>query len=545
VKRVPHLAGLACEPRPGAPAASGASGHGPADGAVFSRFTSSRFNLILAILAIAAALVLYLCTPWGLAVSFDSFAYLHVAENVLAGRGFVLISTDGYRPMTHWPPLYPAALAVASRLGFGLMGGARLLQAALFASNLILAAILVNRATRRWGPAIATAAFLACSADMLTIHTAAWSEPLFLLLAVGGMWALAASVEPSSPEQSTSAGLNVRLAIAGALIGLACVTRYSGVSVAIAGLAYLLLHRRFRATTLFLAIAMTPLAVWLARNHALAGAGTDRHLAWHPIGRGHLRFALSTALFWLAPRAMPVFARGAMLVLIGAAAALLVKYRKTAAHPTIPAIHRLLALFIATYLVFVLLARTFVDAAIPMDARIFSPVLYTGTIAVAIVTARSIRLATPAWAALLAMLLIPHAVLSARFLRDMRRDGAGYSSRAWQTSPLVAYVRELPPGTRVYSNGMVPIAFLNGRWVRGVPEPSDRLTARADPAYAANIAVMEADLHRGALLVDFQTLEPRQGGQDLPDLALRLDLSPIHRTPDGTVYAARSASAVP
>ena len=60
----------------------------------------------------------------------------------------------------------------------------------------------------------------------------------------------------------------------------------------------------------------------------------------------------------------------------------------------------------------------------------------------------------------------------------MRRDGAGYTSRAWRTSPLLAKVRTLDDDARVYTNGMIAVAFLTGRWHRGVPEPVDRLTGR-------------------------------------------------------------------
>jgi hypothetical protein len=518
---------------------------------------TSRFRawpaLAVALLGVMGAVTIYLCTPWGLAVSFDSVAYLHIAENVLAGRGFVLLSTEGYRPMTHWPPPYPAVIAAVSSSGLGLLRAARLLQAGLFGANVILAAAMARRATGRWAAAFAAAAVLACSADMLTIHTAAWSEPLFLLPAVGGMWVLAESVQrgqgrPGASPTAFAAGL---LVVAGVLIGLACLTRYSGVSVVIAAVIFLLLVHRRRAAILILIVGIAPLTLWLARNHHVAGAGTDRHLAWHPVGPGHLRFAASTMLFWLAPRGMPIFARVVMLVMIGAGVGTLAKARRTGRTPDHPPIQRVLAIFILTYVGFVLLARTFLDAAIPMDARIFSPVLYAGTIAVAIVVSRWLGRPAKTWPAAIAVttlaaLLLPHAIQSSRFLLQLRREGAGYSSRAWQTSPLVAYVRDLPPGTRVYSNGVVPIAFLTGRWTRGIPESTDRLTARADPAYVANIAAMKEELRRGALLVQFESLRVGEGGMDLSELARRLELRPIHETADGTVYAAReSPSAVP
>jgi hypothetical protein len=119
----------------------------------------------------------------------------------------------------------------------------------------------------------------------------------------------------------------------------------------------------------------------------------------------------------------------------------------------------------------------------------------------------------------------------------LRRDGAGYTSRAWVTSPLLARIKALPPDQEIYSNAMIPLAFHTGRWYRGIPQPVDRVTALRDPSYEANLTAMADDLRSGhALFAEFDL----PGAE--PDPAVRsmlrdLDLQTIYRGPDGVLYA--------
>jgi hypothetical protein len=479
--------------------------------------------------------VIWWSTPLGPAVSFDSFAYLHVAQNVLNGHGLSLWTRDGYRAMTHWPPLYPLILALLGRLGLDLLTAARILQAALFAANLGLAAAIVKRANGSTGAALAGCLALLASADMLTIHTAAWSEPLFLLLAVGGLWALADS--PGQPQL---------IVLASALVSLATLTRYSGISLIITGALLLLWSCRIRDAAIFVLLSSLPIALWLWRNLHAAGATADRHLAWHPLWLGQVRFAGSTAAFWIAPKGAPAIARGLILAAFAAlmlAVGKIASASSTAAPPLRGPIQRILLLFILTYLAFVAVSRTFIDAAIPMDARILSPVLFTGVSLLAISATPWLKLAIarPRWlcAVVILMFFVPHAIYSTRFLSDLRQNGDGYAGRDWRDSRLIAKIRTLDPATPIYTNGMIGVAFQTGRWERGLPEPIDRLTARPDPAYEANVQAMEADLHRGALLVYFRSLGAEGRNDDVQRLIDRLRLQPIFRAPDGEIYRAR------
>ncbi|MGD8822128.1 MAG: hypothetical protein PVG63_03420, partial [Anaerolineales bacterium] len=67
---------------------------------------------------LAAALVL-LATRQGAGVTADSIVYYNAADFLLEGKGISRLAAEvGYKPVTHFPPLYPAVLAGMRLLGF-------------------------------------------------------------------------------------------------------------------------------------------------------------------------------------------------------------------------------------------------------------------------------------------------------------------------------------------------------------------------------------------------------------------------------------------
>ena len=92
--------------------------------------------------AIAGTLIIHHATRQGIAITTDSTVYITVARNLLQGQGFV--QSPG-TPLTHFPPLYPAALALSGILGGDLLVGAKWLQILLYVANSLLVGVLVER----------------------------------------------------------------------------------------------------------------------------------------------------------------------------------------------------------------------------------------------------------------------------------------------------------------------------------------------------------------------------------------------------------------
>ena len=131
-------------------------------------------------------------TNWTIGVSPDTIIYIKVARNIISGQGLNIAAGE---PLTHYPPLYPAFLALSGLMGFDPLDGARWLHAFLAAANVLLIATIIYRETN--GSIMASAfgaLFMISSLPMLFIHQQALSETLYIMLTLSGFFILAALV---------------------------------------------------------------------------------------------------------------------------------------------------------------------------------------------------------------------------------------------------------------------------------------------------------------------------------------------------------------
>ena len=156
----------------------------------------SRFVLGFAVLTGLGLTAL--ATHHGIGVTHDSVTYLEGATEIRDGRGFRLSDLPGEQgpPITRYPPFFAAAVAAISAVtSTPVLDAARALQLGCLALNVSLAWWLVRRYTGSPPVAAGAALLTASSPTMLEVHTAAWSEPLFLLLTGGALAATCVYVE--------------------------------------------------------------------------------------------------------------------------------------------------------------------------------------------------------------------------------------------------------------------------------------------------------------------------------------------------------------
>ena len=227
--------------------------------------------------AVAAALM-----PRALVgVFYDDGIYTALARSLVEGHGYRLLYLPGAPAAVHYPPLYPAFLALLWRAwpafpeNVILFRAANALLLGLFAGG--LAGYL---ARRRALPAAAAALVVAigCTAvPLLSVVTVLFAEPLFLVLALAAWWlADAGGAARGRSALALSAG-------AGVLAGLAALTRSIGVAVAAGSVVALLLARRRRealAAAMGAALLLVPWTLWSTAHRAgvesvlAAGYGT-------------------------------------------------------------------------------------------------------------------------------------------------------------------------------------------------------------------------------------------------------------------------------
>lgn len=183
---------------------------------------------LAAALIVAFALVLFL-TPHGAAVSPDSIFYLDIASHIHQGAGvksidYALAHAGENRavPNTTWPPLYPALLAL-SPVPPG-VASAAVLSAVLLAITLFCVQRTLSRFLA-WPFAMLAGLPVAVLVPMLTIHTFAWSEQLFIAILAALLWAVQVYLT-GGPTLQLRRRLLVAIAL---LLVLAFYTRYVGV----------------------------------------------------------------------------------------------------------------------------------------------------------------------------------------------------------------------------------------------------------------------------------------------------------------------------
>jgi len=179
----------------------------------------------LAVAAVAAALM-----PRAMVgVFYDDGIYLALARSLAEGHGYRLLYLPGAPEAVHYPPLYPVFLAVLWKIWPSFPDDVALFRAAnavalgLFAG--VFAAYLRRRRALSAGVAAAAALLLATAVPLLAVTTVLFAEPLFLALAAGAWWLADAAGDARGRR---ALGL---AAAAGAVAGLAALTRSIGVSV--------------------------------------------------------------------------------------------------------------------------------------------------------------------------------------------------------------------------------------------------------------------------------------------------------------------------
>lgn len=495
--------------------------------------------LIAALLALLSALMLIFATPHGIGASPDSAAFIGTARQIAAGQNLFSLAD------THQPPFYPLALALAALPGSDPLAGARWLHTLLFAANVLLFALILQRLLSRLWLIAAGALLFLFAAPIFTIHSYAWSEPLFILLALSGLLLLDTYVQ---------SGRRRHLLASAVVIALACLTRYAGLPLIASGALAILFfartprRRRLLDAFLFSIVAALPLLLWLARNLFVAGAATSRQFSFHPAGRAHLWQMFYTLSGWLQiPDTFPDIVRflvWAALFLAAGAIIVLTYTGKRAGAPqegAYPTLLNILALFALIYISFLFTSISFFDANTPLDDRLLAP-LFAAVLPIALfLLQQGLHLAGgrrwPSWLAVapLLLLLTLTAWQSAGALRLSRQTGIGYNSPTWQQSPLLAEIDNLPQNIVIYSNAPEAINLLQDRQASALPRINDAMTQTVNQTYHQELNNLLAQVENGSAMVAyFHSLahRPVTGESELRE---QYGLQPFVQTSDGVI----------
>lgn len=420
------------------------------------------------------------CSRHGAGIGGDGVGYVIASRNLLGGNGLSWVGAAGdVRPMTIFGPLFPVLLSALGLIGVEALAAARGLNAVLFGLNVFLVlAVLRENGRVAWIPWLGGLLF-AFFPPLIGLHAGVQSEPIFLTLLLLEILALTRALRTGSRGW---------LWAAAAASGLAYLARYAGLAFVASGILAVLTQpnggwrRRVGRAASFASVAGVPVAAWMARN-ALAGASaTARLVDFEPPTTSLAVLAADLVSYWFLPDRLPIVSRALAVALGGMllAAAWLWTRRKVAGSPlqadgpsAAGTLRRVLAWGVAVYAAQILVSRAFLVPRISLDQRILVPAWLLTILFLLTMGDDLFSRAGPRLAALIAatMFLLTVSYLVRGTIRaiELQVDGQGFASRAWQTSPLINAMSQLPPDTPIYTNEVEALYLLAGRRVYRLP----------------------------------------------------------------------------
>ena len=457
--------------------------------------------LLPAVVGLAAVLA---AGAKGLYVSPDAVFYVGTARNWLEGRGFT--PPPGVPPLEHFPPGFTMVLAALGKLGLDPLTGARAVNALAFAGTVLLVGLVVRARTGSLPAALVASVLTAAAVDLLMLSSSALSEPLFILLAIAGLVALAAYLD--EPRPAVLAGACV-------LVGAAFLTRYVGIALVVAGVAGLVRRRRWVAAGVFGAATVAPVGAFLLLAD---GGASDRTVAFHMFGTEYLGQAARPFARWLLPWPRPPIGLVLAVLLVAAG----VVFARRVKGPLV----WLLVAFAVTYLAVLLANRAFTDATGRLDARFLAPL---HVVAIMLAVPALCRLKPPALYVAGGLVFAQVAGAVAWTAGGLTDDGTrrrGYTAAALQESAVMAALPEL-----LYTNAPDAVFFVAGRPALAIPVEKDYLTGKANPRYDEEVAAMRGHLLYLDAVTFKQSFQPTRAELEA---ALRLEV--VSQDAVGTLY---------
>ena len=226
------------------------------------RWRPDRFTLTLAALALlGATLILARQVNYGMSIQVDSTSFITVARNLLAGEGFVELSTKTDFILT--PPLYSLLLAGATLFIFDPLDVAGPLNAAIFGLTIFAAG--------QWLRQRIHSRFLvlwSCLAILFALPLAHWAS----VVMTDTPFVLFVTLALLHTDNFLHQGKRASLLWAAVFTALACLTRYIGPALIFTVLPLLLFQHgiapleKLKRIGLYAAVSATPICLWLLRN---------------------------------------------------------------------------------------------------------------------------------------------------------------------------------------------------------------------------------------------------------------------------------------
>jgi len=445
---------------------------------------------------------------WQIGMSHDSVFYLSGAES--------LLSREGY-PYTHFPPLYPATLAlIAFITNKDIISSATILSILLYGINTFLIGFLILNLKNSLLGSLSISIVFALLPGIVRIFFEAMSEPLFFSFLLISFIFLVEYRKTGSQKWAILAGFTA---------GLCALTRYIAIFL-IASIAFFVLiinkdSIKKRISNGFIAgiSGVIPLSAWWVSNQASKGTMTNRFFVYHPKNLEFFKLGLREFSSLIGAQYITKWTLRLpgiiFIICIYLIAALIIFYiarniiRKNLNSVNLDFVFIcLISSFF--YVLTLLVSVTFFDDSTTLTARILSPVLIQIFLCIWVLfwptnqnqeMIRFDRILLPIIVALLIFINLPGYLT---VTKTFKNEGFLFTGKAWSTSKTLSWINSLPDSTIIFSNENIPLSFFTRYRTYSLPERKNVSSGVPNKTFEENNEEMINKIRTGkAILIIF------------------------------------------
>jgi hypothetical protein len=310
----------------------------------------------------------------------------------------------------------------------------------------------------------------------------------------------------------------VWLILTAILTALAYLTRYAGLALLATFIIVLILfhdtwRKRLTSAGIFIAGFLPLILAWSIRNKLAANNATNRTLVYHPLTEENINTGIFNFAEFLAPIeswrrvliripnlvAIILFVVVIILLVWVAYKGLKKFFQPSTETPEILSFTS--ALYIFGYLASIVSSMLLFDASTKFKLRINAPMYVSLLIMLVFFIHWLWQKRAVYWRGLAAAITICLLALSAYGMSisvtQLRKGGQGYASFVWFDSEAMAFLRELPEGTGIYSNQPGPVYLYTDRSGYVLPDLVDPVTGLPRKGYEEGVAALKQDVLSG------------------------------------------------
>lgn len=434
-------------------------------------------NLDSFIAAILGFVAVHIYTIYsGVGISPDSIMYASTARNIYE-HGTLITFNGG--PLVFFPVFYPFFLSICIFItgGASIFSIAPVINGILFGAVIFFSGYIISRFDAKsliykWLILIA----LILSPALLEIYTYLWSETLFILEVV---------LFPVIYRQYILKHTTKSLLWVCLLTAIACITRYIGVTLIMAGGMMLLLdkelpiRKKIYHVLLFGFSSITFLVINLIKNRLSSGLSTGtREPSITPLGK-NLYYTGITYRQWMGlPNSLDKYGIAISCFMIFALAAILV-WRFAKGRLNRP--EGIITMYALVYAAFLPVLATF-SRFEPLNSRLMSPVFVSLLIGITcwvpdalkgVKLSRQLAFAVPVVALMLLFEYSTAAIDYQRYDDENDYGVPGYSDDDWNGKPFITFLKAHPnlfkPGVPKFTDADEAVYFFTGSTAKLLP----------------------------------------------------------------------------